>query len=174
MNFYNQFVDSWYSKYPNNHKPPQMDFLKADHFNSVIEQKCALEDHSAKLVSSIMDLKQRIDREQFINDYILKCVQKLGAISQVFNEIDQSDLKNVTTSKNNNLCSDSFMNGSVFSQSVKSCFSNNNPNFSLLPQCIASSLINSASPLLAAVVTSKTPFLFPSSISSFTCPDFLK
>ncbi|CAH8562671.1 unnamed protein product [Heterobilharzia americana] len=177
MNFFSQFLELWNSRFPGDNKAPQLDCLKADQFSSVVDQKRALEEQSCKLSMSIEELKQKIDYESFTNDYLQKCIQKLGAISQVFSEIEHNDPKVYGTSNNqlsqvNNFPGD--IPSTMLSHTTASCFSSNPPNFSLLPQCIASGLINSASPLLAAVATSTAPFLFPTTLTHFSCPDVIK
>ncbi|KAH8871400.1 Zinc finger protein [Schistosoma japonicum] len=177
MNFFSQFLELWNSRFPGDTKAPQLDCLKADQFSSVIDQKRALEEHSCKLSMTIEELKQKIDYDSFTNEYLQKCIQKLGAISQVFSEFEHVDPK-VSGGSNSMLSHIGNFPGDVtnamFPHNTTSCFANNPSNFSLLPQCIASSLINSASPLLAAVATSTAPFLFPSTLTHFSCPDVIK
>ncbi|CAI2730098.1 unnamed protein product [Schistosoma spindalis] len=177
MNFFTQFLELWNSRFPGDNKAPQLDCLKADQFSSVADQKRALEEHSCKLSMSIEELRQKIDYDAFTNEYLQKCIQKLGAISQVFSEFEHVGPK-VSGSSSSQLSHISNFPGdissNIFSQNTTPCFTNNPSNFSLLPQCIASSLINSASPLLAAVATSTAPFLFPSTLTHFSCPDVIK
>ncbi|VDP63674.1 unnamed protein product [Schistosoma curassoni] len=177
MNFFTQFLELWNSRFPGDNKAPQLDCLKADQFSSVADQKRALEEHSCKLSMTIEELRQKIDYDSFTKEYLQKCIQKLGAISQVFSEFEHVGPK-VSGSSSSQLSHISNFPGdissNIFSQNTTPCFTNNPSNFSLLPQCIASSLINSASPLLAAVATSTAPFLFPSTLTHFSCPDVIK
>lgn len=177
MNFYNQFIDSWNSRFPEGVKPPHLDCLKADQFNSLIDQKHALEEQSSKICGAIENLRQQMDYELFTNEYLQKCIQKLGAVSQVFSEIEQSDSKSSSSSCTNGRHPSppgEMINNILLNQPTCTGYAYTAPNFSLLPQCIASSLINSASPLFAAVATSTTPFLFPTTLTPFHCPDPIK
>ncbi|CAL8091861.1 unnamed protein product [Calicophoron daubneyi] len=181
MNFSNQFIDVWNSRFPANMQPPQLECLKADQFGSLLDQKQALEYEESKVYAAIEDLKEQLNRETFIADFLHKCIQKLGAVSQVFSEIDQSDSKSSSSSgtAGRHLGSISppnvLTNGPSLLQSGKGQNSTSNSNFPLFPQCIASNLIQSASPLLvAAAATSTAPFLLPSSLPPFPCGDSIK
>ncbi|KAF8560781.1 hypothetical protein P879_10587 [Paragonimus westermani] len=180
MNFSNQFTDVWSVKFPGASQPPQLNCLKADQFSSLLEQKQALEFEESKRCAVIEELKQQVIHENFIVDFLHKCIQKLGAVCQVFNEIDQSDSKSSSSSGTIGRHPGSTgspplsNNGSGMTQSNKFLNSASSSNFPIFPHCIASSLIHSASPLLAAAAATSSPFLLPSSLPSFPCPESIK
>lgn len=187
MNFYNQFLDSWNSRFDCVFVPTVLECLKADQFSSLHEQKLAIEFQYSKTCSVIDELKEQLNRENFTADFLQKCVQKLGAVSQVFNEIDSSDskwelydIKSSTSSGAGNRHTGSCaspnpsMNGSGFLQNSK-LLTPTNVTLPLLSQCITSSLMQSASPLLvAAAATSSSPFVLPSNLSHFPPSDSIK
>ncbi|KAA3675230.1 uncharacterized protein DEA37_0001291 [Paragonimus westermani] len=174
------FTDVWNVKFPGASQPPQLNCLKADQFSSLLEQKQALEFEESKRCAVIEELKQQVIHENFIVDFLHKCIQKLGAVCQVFNEIDQSDSKSSSSSGTIGRHPGSTgspplsNNGSGVTQSNKFLNSASSSNFPIFPHCIASSLIHSASPLLAAAAATSSPFLLPSSLPSFPCPESIK
>ncbi|KAG5450034.1 hypothetical protein CSKR_103270 [Clonorchis sinensis] len=85
-------------RFPDAIQLPQLECLKADQFGSLLEQKQAIEFEESKRCAIIDELKQQLDHETFVADFLHKCIQKLGAISQVFSEIDQSDSKSNSSS----------------------------------------------------------------------------
>ncbi|GAA48222.1 zinc finger protein 182 [Clonorchis sinensis] len=181
MNFSNQFLDSWNSRFPDAIQLPQLECLKADQFGSLLEQKQAIEFEESKRCAIIDELKQQLDHETFVADFLHKCIQKLGAISQVFSEIDQSDSKSNSSSGTtgrlvgSSTSPTSSVNGSPAAQNSKFLASSSGSTFPLFPQCIASSFIHSASPLLAAAAaTSTSPFLLTSNLPPFPCADPIK
>lgn len=182
MNFSNKFIDVWNSKFSGTLPPPRLDCLKADQFSSLLEQKQALEFEESKRCAVMEELKQQLDHESFISEFLHKCIQKLGAVSQVFNEIDLSDSKSSsssgTTVQQHGQCSSPpvAINTSASTQSNKFLTSASTSNFPLFPHCIASSLIHSASPLLAAAAAAapSSPFLLPSSLSACSAFESIK
>lgn len=182
MNFSNKFIDVWNSKFDGAHTPPRLDCLKADQFRSLLEQKQALEFEESKRCAVIEELKQQLDQESFITEFLHKCIQKLGAVSHVFNEIDQSDSKSssssTTAGQHQSQCSSPPLAVSTSSslQSNKFLASAASSSFPLFPHCIASSLIHSASPLLAAAAAAapSSPFLLPSSLSACSAFESIK